>query len=211
MKTRKFLLFISMAGCGLLAGSWMQAQVSKPGQSGEPEEKWDVTREYDEHGNLIYYDSSYSRTWKHFDLPGFIEGHAFKDLDSLIGDFFHFPDDPFEHLPFAFGPYSRFMDSLDMDWCPDSAWMKPGFTESFFPDSLFPDAFVPFEKFLSPDHLFSHPPDFYDRHEFFERHRERMEKLYEDFSSPEDSLHHFRPKWQQLHRDQKNAARGIEI
>ena len=123
MKSKKIVQFLCMAGYGLLLGSGMQAQDPEPGHSGEPEEKWDVTREYDEHGNLIHYDSSYSRIWKHFDGLEFGDGHPNEMLDSLFGDFFHFPQDPFDHQPFTFGPFSRFTDSLDMDWFPDSMFL----------------------------------------------------------------------------------------
>ena len=43
----------------------------------------DVKKEYDEHGNLIYYDSSYSRTWKHHDFPEFEDWQPFEKMDSL--------------------------------------------------------------------------------------------------------------------------------
>jgi hypothetical protein len=199
-----------------LAGTGIRAQETEPGHKGEPDVKWDVRKEYDEHGNLIFYDSSYVRTWKHFDLPGCGQWHALKELDSLFGDFPHFPEGLFEHHPFAFGPIWDFMDSLYLDFhpdslCfhrplgfspfkgfPDSAWMDP-----FFPGSRFPDVYMPFEEF----HL--HP--FFGPEGFFDRHNEWMEKFLPEFSFPDDSSHHFYPKWQQLPRHQKKSARGIEI
>ena len=197
------VIFMISLSCALV-----QAQDPEPDHKPQPDVKWEVRKEYDEHGNLIYYDSSCSHTWKHFDFPGPGGEHAFKDLDSLFGDFPHFPEGMFEHHPFAFGPFSEFMDSLDLDFYldssifygsqrfkpfknfPDSIWMDP-----FSPDSLFPDAYMPFD----------------DPHEFFERHRERMERFRQEFTFPYDSIHHFYPEWQQLPQQQKKPARGIEI
>ena len=210
----RYLLIISMITGMTLTGSGVQAQDTEPGLKREPDEKWDVKKEYDEHGNLIYYDSSYSRTWKHFDFPGFEDGYPFGNVDSLFGQFEHHP----------FGPYGEFMDSLDLYFYFDSSFFhKPyGFNffkdfsdsswkESFFPDSLFPDASMPFEEFFPPDHFPFHPQPFGDPHEFFKRHRERMEKFRKEFAFPYDSLHYFHPDWQQLPRHQKKSAREIEI
>jgi hypothetical protein len=150
MKSKQYLLIVSLIACLTLAGASVHAQETKPGRKGEPDERWDVKKEYDVHGNLIYYDSSYSRTWKHHDFPGFEDWQPFENMDSLFGHFFHCPKDPFKHHPFAFGPFSEFMDSLDFDFhldssffqsphgfmpfkgFPDSAWM-----DSFFNDSLY--------------------------------------------------------------------------
>ncbi len=208
METMRFMLITGTIIMITLPCTVCQSQDTEPGRKADPNVKWEVRKEYDEHGNLIHYDSSCSRTWKHFDFPGPGGEHAFKDLDSLFGDYFYFPNGMFEHHPFAFGPFSEFMDSLDLDFYldssifygsqrfkhfknfPDSACMDP-----FSPYSLFPDAYMPFD----------------DPHEFFERHRERMERFQEEFTFPFDSIHHFHPEWQQLPRQQKKPARGIEI
>jgi hypothetical protein len=85
-----------------------QSQDTVPGQKTDPEVKWNVMKQYDEHGNLIYYDSSCVHTWNHFDFPGPEGGNSFRDLDSLFGDFFQFPDAfmPFEDFfpPSFLGP-----------------------------------------------------------------------------------------------------------
>jgi hypothetical protein len=161
------------------------AQVQKPQHHTHPDAKWEVRKEYDEQGNLIYYDSSYIKTWKHFDFQGPGDIHAFKDLDSLFGDFFHDPGKMFKQHPFSGFPDSTFLDQ-------------------FFPDSLFPDAFLPFGDFF--------PPSFHGPDVFSDRHKEWMEKLREEeFSFPDDSLFQHHPKWQQLPGQQKKPSRVIEI
>ena len=174
MKRMRSLLIIGAAILITMPFSRTQAQGPGPGHKAHPDARWEVRKEYDEQGNLIYYDSSNIKTWKHFDFlePG--GGHAFEDLDSLFGSFFHFPEGMFEHHPFAFGPFSEFMDSLDLD---------------FYPDSSF---------FQGPDG-------------FFDRHKEWIESFREEFFFPYDSLNQFHPKWQQLPRQQKKPAMGIEI
>ena len=204
----RILISINVIFMISLSCTLVQAQDPEPDHKPQPDVKWEVRKEYDEHGNLIYYDSSCSHTWKQHGFPEFEEGHLFEHLDSLFGHFFNFPEGPFEHHPFAFGPFVEFTDSLDLDFYLDSSFFnKPygfnpfkDFSDStwmdlFSPDSLFPDAFMPFD----------------DPHEFFERHRERMERFREEFTFPFDSIHHFHPEWQQLPLHQKKPARGIEI
>jgi hypothetical protein len=181
MKITRSLLLTGAMAMIIMLFTGVQAQGPGPEH---PDAKWEVRKEYDEQGNLIYYDSSYIKTWKHFDFPGNGGMSAFKDLDSLFGEFFHSPGDMFD-----FHPFSEF---------PDSAFMDP-----FFPDSLFPDAFKPFEDFF--------PPSFHGPGVFFDRHKEWMEKLQEEFTFPDDSLFQPYPKWQQLPRQQKKPPRVIEI
>jgi hypothetical protein len=207
-----------------MACTAVQSQDTEPGRKSDPDVKWEVRKEYDEHGNLIYYDSSCSQTWKHFDFPGPGGGYAFEDLDSLFGEFFHFPEGMFEHHPFAFRPFSEFVDSLDLDFYldssifhgphgfkpfrnfPDSVWMDP-----FFPDSLFPDAYKPLEEFFLPDQFPFNPHSFHGPDGFFDWHKEWIERFLEEFTFPDDSLDQLHPKWQQLPRQQKKPATGIEI
>ena len=205
MKTMRFLLLTGTIIMTTIPCTVVQSQDKDNGSKADPDVKWEVRKEYDENGNLIYYDSSCVHSWKHFDFPGPGIGHAFDDFDSL-----------FEHRPFAFGPFSELMDSLDLDFyldssifrgpqgfrpftgSPDSIWM-----DSFFPDSLFPDAFMPFEEFF--------PPSFHGPDVFFDRHKEWIERFREEFTFPVDSLNHVHPKWHQLPRQQKKPARSIEI
>ena len=170
MKMLRFLFITGTIIMITMPCTMGQSQDSEPVRKADPNVKWDVRKQYDEHSNLIYYDSSCSRTWKRYGYPEFEEGHLFEHLDSS-----------FFNKPYGFNPFKVFSDSTWMD--------------SFSPDSLFPDAYMPFD----------------DAHEFFERHLERMERFREEFTFPDDSIHHFHPEWQQLPRQQKKPARVIEI
>ena len=224
MKKRRFLVLTGVIVLIAMPFTAVHSQDTVPGRKAVPDIKWDIRKEYDEHGNLIYSDSAYSWTWKHFDLPGPGGGYAFEDLDSLFIDFPHFPEGMFEHHPFAFGPFSEFRDSQDLDFYPDTLffhgpqgympfWGNPDSSsmDPFFPESLFPDAHVPIEEFFPPD-LFpfnpwsSHGPD-----EFFDRHKELMERFRKDSFFPYDSLHIIHPQWQQLPRHQKKSAIETKI
>jgi hypothetical protein len=213
MKSRRYLQTAMMMLSVSLAFTGLRAQDTKPGEKSLPDERWDVNKEYDEQGNLKYYDSTYSRTWKHFDFPEFDAWQPFESLDSLFGDFFYAPFDSFEYHPFSFGPFSDFIDSFDLEFKLDTTFFRQ--PHGFRPFSDFPDS--NWMDFFSPDHLFPdadmpfHPRSFYDPYGFFERHRERMEKFYKEFTIPDDSLHHFHPEWQQLPQKQKNSSQGLEI
>jgi hypothetical protein len=213
MKSNRNLLAGLLFSMMLLMGAGIQAQEVKPGDQDKPDERWDVRKEYDENGNLYLYDSSYSRTWKNFDFPEFDAGPPFENLDSLFGDYFHFPDEPFGHPPLVFGPFGEFMDSLDLDFYLDSSIFQtphvfmpfPGLPDTARGDSCtpgwrFPDALLPFD-----------PGSFTDPHEFFRRHHEWMERFFDEFTIPDDTLDHFHPRWQQLPDRQKNPPQGTEI
>jgi hypothetical protein len=88
MKTMRFLL---LSGFAILITAHLtvaQSQDTEPGNKADPDVKWNVTKKYDEHGNLIYYDSSSVHTWNHFDFPGPEGWNVFEDLDSLFPDGF---------------------------------------------------------------------------------------------------------------------------
>jgi hypothetical protein len=105
----------------------VQSQDKDTGLKTNPDIKWEVRKEYDENGNLIYYDSSCVQSWKHFDFPGPGTGHAFDDFDSL-----------FKLRPFAFGPI----------------WMDSFFPDSLFPNAFKPfEEFFP-PSFHGPDVFF---------------------------------------------------------
>jgi hypothetical protein len=202
----------------------VQSQDTEPGRKVDPDIKWDVRKEYDEHGNLIYCDSAYSWTWENFDFTGPTGGYAFEDLDSLFGDFSHFPEGMFEPHAFSFGPFSEFPDSQDLDFYsdtsffriphgylpfwgnPDSSWM-----DSFFPEPHFPDAYIPIEEFFHSDLFPFTPWSFHGPNEFFDRHKELMERFRKDLLIPGDSLHHIHPQKQLLPQHQKKSAIEIKI
>jgi hypothetical protein len=185
----------------LFTVSGVLAQDPKTDRENKPEIKWDVNKEFDEHGNIIRYDSSYSWAWRHHEFPD----QEFMDsiFDQFPFGFDHFPDifeDPdLNREPFWFDPFKGF---------PDSAWM-----DSFFPDSFL---FEPFGDLCRPHPIPHHPhpyqsPDFHGLDDFLERHHEWLEKFYKGFRFHDDSLYQTLPKWQQLPQHQKKSAREIEI
>ena len=130
MKTMRFLLITGLTVLITTPLAVVQSQDTEPGHKADPDVKWNVRKQYGEYGNLIKNDSSCVHTWNHFDFPGLGRGHAFEDLDSLFGDFFHFPEGMFEHHPFAFGIFNDFMDSLEQDFYLDSSFFHG--PEGFF-------------------------------------------------------------------------------
>lgn len=147
MKTMRFLFIAGLVVMITTPLAVIQSQDTGPRHKTDPDVRWNVRKQYDEHGNLIYYDSSCVHTWNYFDFPGPGGGNAFRDLDSLLGDLFQFPEGMFEYHPFR-------------DF-PDSAWM----------DSSFPDAMMPFEEFFPPS--FHGPDVFFDRpKDWIEKFRE---------------------------------------
>ena len=133
MKTMQYLSILVVLAILTLINNNLHAQEPEPAQKSQPEIKWDVKKEFDEHGNIIHYDSSYSWTWKHHGFPDPIDCFPFEDMDSL-----------FAHPPFAFGPFRDFMDSFDLDFYLDSSlFHKPFGFRHFqgFPDSLWEESF----------------------------------------------------------------------
>jgi len=90
MKMMRSLLITGAVIMITMLFSGVHAQEPGPGHNTHPDAKWEVRKEYDEQGNLIYYDSSYIQTWKNF----------------------KFPDDMFENHPFTFFPDSLFTDDF---------------------------------------------------------------------------------------------------
>ena len=69
MKITRSLFLPGVMAMFIMLFSRVQAQDMRPEHHVHPDAKWEVRKEYDEQGNLIYYDSYYSKTWKHFNLP----------------------------------------------------------------------------------------------------------------------------------------------
>jgi len=121
----------------------------------KPDEQIVVKKEYDEKGNMLRYDSTYSFQWRSdtaFSFPEFggwqdmfSNGFPFRDLfsDSLFHDMPFFRDFPprffeddtvFSHFPFEFDPFAddssflrRFSFQLDttLFMGPDSSFLLP--------------------------------------------------------------------------------------
>ena len=131
----------------------------------DPEIKWDVQKDYDEDGNLVWFDSTYSWSWSDFDFGG-------AEFDSLFEDFFgdfRFSDSLFTS-PFGSMPHSF------------------GFREDF-PDFLLSNPFdFPF-SFPDLDDFFE------QNHEMWDRQKEMLEHFYNMQPFGDDSLPHFKHRW----------------
>lgn len=99
----------------------------------DPNEQIIVTKEFDENGNLIGYDSTYIHSWSndsnfHFSFnEDLIFGEQFPDINDLLGDFLGdstFFDSPFpSNNGFPFFDDDDFFKSLNPGFS-DSTWMK---------------------------------------------------------------------------------------
>jgi len=171
----------------------------------KPEIRWDVQKEYDENGNIIRYDSSYS--W-YYSTPGFSDNlpDSFREyFDFNFPDFFE--DDSFLVSPFGqfplnepFPPSSRFPHS---DTESDS--LIPEFFHLHHFDHFFEDPF--FEQFFN-DEFFEEDSAFLELHAYpffspfipdpgdmFKKQYELMEKFFELQNIPPDSLDFNRQYW----------------
>lgn len=84
----------------------------------QPEEKWDVKKEYDEQGNLIRYDSVY--TWRYSTIEG---DTIHQNLDSIMDNFRRY----FESTaPYKWEKYFSYFPK------DDSLFMKDFFAEDYF-------------------------------------------------------------------------------
>ncbi|MBA4410226.1 MAG: hypothetical protein C0397_12470 [Odoribacter sp.] len=83
---RSFLFFI-MATCLLFNGLAQTGTLKK----NSPKEDFKVNREYDEQGNLIRFDSTYTYSWSSDSTLQ--NSLSFKDFDNLFGDNFSFFND----------------------------------------------------------------------------------------------------------------------
>lgn len=76
------LLSLTLISCNAQEKEKEKPEKEKLEISVLPKEKWEVRKKYDEHGNLIRYDSVYS--WKYSD----VEGKAIEiNLDSIMDTF----------------------------------------------------------------------------------------------------------------------------
>lgn len=95
---KRFLLFF-MLSFGLLAG--IQAQ-NKDIKKNQPKEDIKVNREYDEQGNLIRFDSTYTYNWSGDTI--LMNSMVPPDLDQIFKDRFSFFDD------------NKFLDDFDQQF-----------------------------------------------------------------------------------------------
>ncbi len=145
---KKIVLFIA-AVIAIVYAAYAQ---KRTGESNQPDEKIIVNKEFDEQGNLLRYDSTYSFQWFYdttFTFPGFRGWEDFFNQrkpfpDSFLSDsimksmplFRDFPNrffsDDWQPMPFRFGfPDSSFIRNfsfqLDTSFFmgPDSSFMLP--------------------------------------------------------------------------------------
>lgn len=166
----KKMVFLSMMIVGLFPFSKAFCQIHTQTPN-EPKEDIKVNREYDENGNVIRYDSTYSWSW------------------SSTGDNGTFPDSVFQFYN-GFGSFSSFnVDSLFQQF----NMLMQG---SMFPDSMFfnepffhfNDPFGQFgtdiqsmfdqhfQQFLN-DPFFDHPGNSQEYDEWMEKFKQQMDSV----------------------------------
>jgi len=165
----------------LISGNYSLGQTQNEDVSDDsPKARYDVHREYDENGNLIYYDSVYISSWD--------SDTALAEVDSLLDVWeygtpnhshpfhygFHFPGDPFGYLP-----------ELEFDFViPDWHNLQEGFEYNY--------SITPTDSVDSP--LFPDDPVFQYRHVVppegwdldIEEQIYEMERFMEEFNRREE-------------------------
>ena len=158
-------------------------------EESKPEVKIDVNKKYDEKGNIILYDSSYTRSWQS-------NGN---DIDSVLDrihhhlEIYNFDDNSFfphsqlfpEFPDFNLDPFFRYSDSLSKRHDHLDTVLKRSFH-----NDLLNWNFLPFDPCDSLDFWYK-PYNWNFPHSYFddlEKHLEEMRKLFErDYgSSPFD-------------------------
>jgi len=180
---KKYLLFIAAVTLLITANAQSKNEIKK-----EPGEKIIVNKEFDEQGNLINYDSTYTFMWQSdttFRFPGFEEWVDLFKNQSHWNDLFSgdpFADSTLTQMPFFrdFPPYFFEDDSsphpfrFDFGF-PDSAMFR---NFSFQMDTTF---------FMGPDSSFLLPPG------FFMPNMNSLRYLLEKFRTRPDSGDPFSP------------------
>lgn len=158
---KKHVLFVMVALLSLSCSSQEKETAQKAFEkkqdtnSVQPQGTWKVDKEYDEHGNLIRYDSiySWSSTNKYDDLTAI-------DRDSLLHSF----------RSGFFNNFSSFESQGFEDlFAPDSLFSKRFFNDDFF-DSNFGRDFMDIESI---------------RQRMLDRQKKFLEKYQSEFKKPE--------------------------
>lgn len=171
----------------------------------QPGIRWDVKKEYDEKGNIIRYDSSYSWSYSTPRLD--------QNLPDSLRDFFEFnfpeffeddsfPDNPFGQFPFD-EPLPRSGRIPHSEQETDSLFselfhfphVSPHFEDPFF-DQFFDDEFFGDDSTILDLHAYpfinSFGPDLED---LIKKHYELMEKLFNQHQVLPDSIDINRQHW----------------
>ena len=160
MKKYSLFLFVALlcCGCNSKNNESKEGKIdrSKKDLAELPKGSWTVDKEYDENGNLIRYDSSY--TWssiKHMDKFSTLKKDSLVKSFELkfLKDFSHFEDQGFSAV-----------------FTKDSLFSKHFFNDSFFNSNFGKD-------FMSLDKL---------RQQMIKRQREFLKKYQSEFAKPDD-------------------------
>lgn len=180
-------------------------------EESKPEVKIDVNKKYDEKGNIILYDSSYTRSWHS-------NGN---DIDSVLDrvhrhlEIYNFDDNSFfphsqlfpEFPDFNLDPFFRYSDSLSKR----HNHLDTVLRRSFHNDLLNWN-FLPFGPCDSLD--FWHEPfEWSFPHSYFEdleKHLKEMKKYFEENFGPSppepDNYHRNGLKYKYLNKPRKNTS-----
>jgi hypothetical protein len=153
-------IFLAWHNC---LGQTDQKKNEKAHEKNLPESNITVNKEYDEDGNLIRYDSTYS--WS----------YSGSERDTLFNDTLFFGNN---------GYFDRRNFFPDIPFLNKDFFNNRIFTDSLFADKFFSDEF--FSDILPDDSLFFHNPPVKDlSRDQFITNREYMEKMFRNL----DSLH----------------------
>ncbi|WP_163717291.1 hypothetical protein [Mangrovibacterium lignilyticum] len=175
----------------LLAGLMVQAQTEK--KTTQPDEQSKVTREYDESGNLIRFDSTYVKSWSSDSTMNQADLEQLqKQMEEMFKGSFGDDSDSFFGDPFP-GSAKEFFKQFDQQY-DDSTKAMPGFQNSF-PDleELHQQMMQHFGQFFQSDSIQirsdSVPDfkfDFFGDPKEFEKIQKEFEQHFEQFRKPQN-------------------------
>ena len=148
------------------------AQDTNKNKANKPDVKYKVNKEYDDKGNVIRYDSTYSYSWSE-------NGQNPQNIDSLLKNFN-------QQFFFSFGNDSTF-DHMKSMWpfSSDSIFSHfPNFDNQF--DEFFNGNPFPINPFFDDDDNFFQGNE--DMKNLFDKHQQLMQKFLKDFYFNKDSI-----------------------
>ena len=173
----------------VLAVDLVQAQTQE--STKQPNEQSKVTREYDENGNLIRFDSTYVKSWSSDSTMAPLDIEQLqKQMEEMFSGSFGGDSDRFFGNPFS-GSAKEFFQQFGQEYG-DSTTTMPGFQNSF-PDlkELHQQMMQHFGQFFQNDSIqigndsvpdqfqfdfFGNPEEFEKIQKEFEQHFEQMNK-----------------------------------
>jgi hypothetical protein len=152
-------------------GQTGQKEDEKAHKKNMPESNISVNKEYDENGNIIRYDSTYS--WS----------YSSSESDSLLNDTLFFGDKRFFDRKNLFPDVPFFGDDFfNFRFLNDSIFSDRSFSDEFFDKKFFSDKF--FNDRVSSDSSFFRSPSI--KHfppDQFNMNRDYMEKMFRELDS----------------------------